>query len=88
MVKSLILLIRYYSLHAIVLISFSLTWEEKNQQVLKKVKAAVECDVNKHNPLSDTALENKTFDVITSCLCLSVAVTNMEEFKKALQNIG
>ena len=71
MAKRLILLIRYCSLHAIVLISFSLTWEEKNQQVRKKVKAAVECDVNKQNPLSDTSIENKTFDVITSCcVCL------------------
>lgn len=66
----------------------NVTWEQKNSQVRNKVKGAVECDVNKPNPLAGTLLENAKFDVITSCLCLHVAALTIDDFKKALQNIS
>lgn len=66
----------------------NVTWEQKNCEVRNKVKNAVECDVNKDNPLSGTALENAEFDVITSCLCLHVAALTLEDFTKALKNIS
>lgn len=66
----------------------SVSWESLNKQVLDKVQAVVECDVNKPNPLSGTVLEDAIFDVVTSCLCLQVAALTIEDYEKALRNIS
>lgn len=66
----------------------SVSWETLNRRVSGKVRDAVECDVNKINPLSETVLEESKFDVITCCLCLQVATLTRESFSKALKNIS
>lgn len=64
------------------------SWEVRNNQVREKVKNAVISDVCKPNPVSGTVIENIVFDAVTSCLCLSVAVSTIEDYRKAIQNCG
>ena len=63
---------------------YSVTWENLNTRVLKKIKGILEFDVNQP---SQEVLQNAPYDVITSSLCLSGANFTLQNFTKALHNI-
>ncbi|KAL3871341.1 hypothetical protein ACJMK2_039348 [Sinanodonta woodiana] len=62
--------------------------EERLDELKRKIKAIVRCDVTQSNPVSSTPVDGVVFDAITSSLCLDVASTNLEDYVKSVRNLS
>lgn len=65
------------------------TWEEKNNQVRKKIKDAIVFDMLNIDTLSGTVLDGMTFDAITSSLAMGTANKDgIDSFSLSLKNFS
>ncbi|KAK3593394.1 hypothetical protein CHS0354_021968 [Potamilus streckersoni] len=62
--------------------------EERLDELRKKTKNVVHCDVTQSNPVSSTPVDGVVFDAITSSLCLEVASTTLEDYVKSVRNLS
>lgn len=63
------------------------TWQEKNNQVRKKIKNAIVFDMHNTDMLSGTMLDGTTFDAITASLCMGASNPDgIDSFSLSLKN--
>lgn len=63
------------------------SWDQRNDQVRRKVKAAIVWDMTKPDTLSGTVLDGIRFDDVTACLCMSASNSTIEDYTSTIKTI-
>ncbi|KAK3593404.1 hypothetical protein CHS0354_021983 [Potamilus streckersoni] len=62
--------------------------EKRQEELRRKIKHIVRCDVAQSNPIVSTPVDGIIFDAITSSFCLDVASVTLEDYVKSIRNIS
>ncbi|KAL3871345.1 hypothetical protein ACJMK2_039352 [Sinanodonta woodiana] len=62
--------------------------EERQDELRRKIKNIVFCDVTKPNPVASTVVDGDLFDAITCSNCLEVASITLDEYAKSVRNLS
>ncbi|KAK3593401.1 hypothetical protein CHS0354_021980 [Potamilus streckersoni] len=66
----------------------SSTVEKRQDELKRKIKNIVKCDVTQPNPVVSTPVDGVVFDAITSSLCLESASVTLDDYEKSVQNLS
>ena len=66
---------------------YSVSWEDKNKQVMEKVKDAIVWDMHKPEMLKGTAIDGVQFDLLTSCQCMCAASSTIDGYVEVVKHI-
>ncbi|KAK3593405.1 hypothetical protein CHS0354_021984 [Potamilus streckersoni] len=64
------------------------SFEKRQDELKRKVKNIVKCDVTQSNPMVSAPVDGVVFDAITSSLCLEAASITLEDYAKSVRNLS
>lgn len=62
--------------------------EERQEELRRKIRNIVFCDVTAPNPVASTAVDGVIFDAITCSNCLEVASITLDNYAKSVRNLS
>ncbi|KAK3593402.1 hypothetical protein CHS0354_021981 [Potamilus streckersoni] len=62
--------------------------DKRQDELRRKIKHIVHCDVTLPNPIAATPVDGVVFDAITSSLCLEAASVTLDDYAKTVQNLS